>query len=233
MLSGRLGNLSVTVTNARKNAFAVVESADRGMTTVIGPNGAYMTKFEPPKPSDAENFVRRGAAYYLPVWEQPQQRSGLVAPVAPQEEQDGDLNMGGDFLRPFDPLAEDEERRAEEGMPAQYKIVTRDDVGARAFRTVRKAEGVAWGQVYRRITTDTATGEILADEYVKHLPNNFNFHAILPGAPRNITTKYYCDETLGDDVLLDHVILENPEEHDGGGLAVPQQPTDQERALHN
>ena len=40
-----------------------------GNTFIFGPSGAYMTRWEPPKPDDAEDFVERGELWYLPVEE--------------------------------------------------------------------------------------------------------------------------------------------------------------------
>ena len=95
--SGRTAKLEGTVADAVRSAMSVGKGNDNGLTFVFSPSGGYMTKTMPTKPRDAEDFVRQGSLYYLPLSNTEvgdEHAEGMIAPVegvqgAPQDGEGG------------------------------------------------------------------------------------------------------------------------------------------------
>ena len=45
--------------------------------------------------------------------------------------------------------------------------------------------------MFRRLSIDADTKEVIEDVYKADMPDNFSWRAALPGAPRSLMTRYY------------------------------------------
>ena len=66
--------------------------------------------------------------------------------------------------------------------------------------------------MFRRVTVDANSGEIIADEFKAEQDVNFSFKQKLPGAPRDIVTRMY--HYIGDDDQPITSLLHSHHEHD-------------------
>ncbi len=54
---------------------------------------------------------------------------------------------------------------------------------AKRFRTMRQTDPCVWGDVIRRVTVDSNTGEQLSDEMTEGAAKNYNWHDAVPETP--------------------------------------------------
>ena len=71
----------------------------------------------------------------------------------------------------------------------------RTDTNAKQFR-VTKAGGPDWDLVTRRMTTDSNTGEIIEDIFVKDAPEDFDWYAPLSKPTSTTTILWYREPTM-------------------------------------
>ncbi len=123
-------------------------------------------------------------------------------------EEDADPTMMA--VRPEQPKCLNE---ASGGMLPQGSAVwIRTDRGAKTFRTTKKG-GPQWSSVYRRVTKNAETGEVVADELVRNLTEK-QLHRML-AHPTNLLTElhYALEATVSaeEDECVD-LDTEDPEE---------------------
>ena len=87
LLSGRRATIEGIEADVNRNIMAVSSSADKGLTTVFGPRGSFLTRCSIEKPQDAEDLIRIGRHYFLEASEEDGEKGEMIAP---EGEQGGD-----------------------------------------------------------------------------------------------------------------------------------------------
>jgi len=179
---GRAVSLSGEVTDISTSAFSIGASNDQGMTSVFGPGGAYLTRLEPPRPADAEAYRREGNLFFLDVQEDfSMDRKQVIAPVALEENYEVSMD-----LREFQPEVEEYYRAVDAGEAVPFRLATRQVMNARQFRLPTNQEPCRWSQVFRRVTRDLATKEVLQDLRKDQQEADFNWTSFIPNGPKDI-----------------------------------------------
>ena len=112
--SGQEARLEGTVAGVVRNALSVARAADQGPSFVFSPSGGYLTRREPQRPDDAEDFVREGGLYYLAVRAAPEAGAAGAGSevVAPMAEEPRPAGLAEDEAM-FEPLYQDLEELRE------------------------------------------------------------------------------------------------------------------------
>ena len=221
--SGAGASLQGTVADTTRSVLAVSSQSDGGITTVFGPNGDYMTRAVIEPPAEREDLTRRGGHYFLPTREvMPRQQPDYT--FAPVDEADVQHRYDQDNDEWDNAYNEAMER----GEAVPFGRVVRNDSLAQRYRQVRKQDPCPLTAVFRRLTIDADTKEIIQDLYKADVDEDYMWRQLLPGGPRNIETRYYY--YLGNESapLLDLV----KKKESAVDLRVPQMPGADEVARH-
>ena len=81
LASGRTGKITGTCATTTKSALSVSSSCDEGNTVVFSNSGSYITREPPPRPTDAEEIIRRGNLFVLPIQEVNREAEAIIAPI--------------------------------------------------------------------------------------------------------------------------------------------------------
>ena len=224
MPSGKKAALPGLVTDVSTSALSIGEANGKGLTSVFGPGGAYLTKWEPPVPSDAEFYLKRGNLFYLPVSEQ-DPRTAVLNVIAPVVEID-------EMFKPFDVDYEEYQKAIETGGDLPFKIFTKKVEHARMHRLATQEDPCSWQQVFRRATKDTNTQEVIQDVTKQTVPAGFDWRSPVEGAPRDITVDFlYTDDAEESQPVLDGNAI--AKSGDVQVLPVPIMPSYEEVMKHN
>ena len=230
--SGRSTCLTGTVADVVKNALSVARATEAGMSFVFSPEGGWMSRRPPQRPDDAESFVKKAGLYYLPVTNRSVQTDGvLAAPVLDGEVGTAALNdteMAGTSSGMNDMIDGLGQTTAE---PQDgFHVFVRKDVRSERFRGPRRDDPCIRSQIFRRVTLDDRTREVLRDEqFGGHEARDHQWQTLLPGGPRDTETRFFYRDAEGQSEPL----LELPRRAMGAqSLPVPDSPSAEEVRVH-
>ena len=189
--SGAQAMVEGTVADTKQSVLAVSSTSDKGFTTVFGPRGSFITRLDIPPPEDSEKIMRIGKHYYLEVRESARPASGSSADLvlAPAQEES---QVAPPVQRPPEDEWDVAYKQAEaEGRPLPFGMFERTDDHAHRFRGIRKEDPCLFSSLIRRVTTDLTKLVVIEDMYKAEAPDKFSWRAVLPEAPRPISTKFY------------------------------------------
>ena len=237
MPGGRNMRLRGQVTDVGTSALSIGASNQSGLTAVFGPSGAYLSKTEPPIPLDAQKFEKEGNLFYMRVKENypipttTLQKTQWIAPAVDASQQQ---EMGDGHLVPFDADTEQYYSAIDRGEAVPFRIHIRRVENARQHRVPIATDPCRWSQVFRRVTRDADTRELLQDIRKDEPAADFNWTAFVPGGPRNLEIEFhYTDQIEDDATLLELIGPAAPEEDAQVLLDVPQRPDMNTVMRHN
>ena len=136
-------------------------------------------------------------------------------------------------LRPWDQNMEEYDKAVRHGEAAPFRVERQKVGNAHRLRTPGKGASCRWTQVFRRVTRDADTLEIIEDVTKQDMPEDFDWHGPVLNGPRNIETEWrYADDVEDAQPATDIIGPRQPAGEGVQRLPVPIMPDTEEVRKH-
>ena len=145
----------------------------------------------------------------------------VIAPVENAIEDNYEVPMD---LREFQPEVEEYYRAVDAGEAVPFRLATRQVMNARQYRLPTNQEPCRWSQVFRRVTRDLATKEVLQDLRKDQQEADFNWTSFIPNGPKDTEIEFFYNDVVEDAAPALDLVPQHAQEENLELLDIPQRP---------